>query len=82
MAQNQIVPGHKLFTFEAFLQYEYGRLTSDGQVNFLNENLGRFNTLQEAFDKRFTTPGQITSFPRPNVNGAESNSSGAQTVYI
>lgn len=70
---------YKGFTLEGFFQYEYGRMVSDGQVNFLSENLGRFNTLQENFDKRFTTPGQITSVPRPNVNGAESKGSGALT---
>jgi len=67
------------FSLEGFFQYEYGRMTSDGQVNFLSENLARFNTLQYIFDNRFTTPGQITSVPRQNVNGSESKGSGALT---
>jgi len=68
---------YKGFSLEAFLQYEYGRIASDGQVNFLSENLARFNQLQYIYDKRFTTPGQITSVPRQNVNGSESKGSGA-----
>ncbi len=70
---------YKGFTLEGFLQYEYGRKVNDGQVNFLIENLSRFNQLQEVFDKRWTTPGQVTSFPRQNANGSESKGSGALT---
>lgn len=69
----------KGFTLDAFFQYEYGRLASDGQINFLIENLSRFNQLQVLYDKRFTTPGQITSFPRQNINGSESKGSGGLT---
>lgn len=67
------------FAFEWFFQYEYGRLASDGQVNFLDENIGRINVLEEVYKARWTTPGQITFFPRYNVNGTESKSSGSQT---
>lgn len=70
---------YKGFTLEGFFQYEYGRMTSDGQVNFLMENLSRFNQLQYIYDNRFTKPGQITSVPRQNVNGAESKGSGGLT---
>lgn len=54
--------------FEAtfFFNYEYGRTVSDGQVNFMSEIGGRaFNALQEMYDARWKTPGQITSVPRP-----------------
>ncbi len=66
-------------TLEWFFQYEYGRYASDGQVNFLTENIGRINVLEEVYKARWTTPGQITFFPRYNVNGTESKSSGSQT---
>jgi TonB-linked SusC/RagA family outer membrane protein len=69
----------KGFTFDIFFNYEYGRITQDGQVNFMIENLARFNTNQENFEGRWKTPGQITSWPRMNVNGAESKGSGAQS---
>ncbi len=62
---------------DVFLQGEYGRLATDGQVNFLFENLARLNELQYIYDNRWTTPGQITSIPRFNANGAESKGSGA-----
>lgn len=67
------------FTLDVFFQYEYGRLVSDGQVNFLSENLGRINFLQTIYDNRWTTPGQITSVPRMNAAGAEQQGSGANT---
>lgn len=67
------------FTFDFFFQYEYGRLTTDGQVNFLSENIGRINSLKEVFDQRWTTPGQVTAFPRYNLFGTEAKSSGAQS---
>ncbi|MDQ6610344.1 MAG: TonB-dependent receptor, partial [Bacteroidota bacterium] len=38
---------YKGFTLEGFFQYEYGRLAQDGQINFLIENLSRFNALHE-----------------------------------
>ena len=67
------------FTFEWFFQYEYGRYANDGQTNFLTENIGRINDLKVVYDQRWTTPGQITYFPRFNLNGTESKSSGSQT---
>ena len=69
----------KNFTFDFFFQYEYGRYTSDGQANFLIENIARINVLKQVYDNRWTTPGQITFFPRYNVNGTESKGSGAQS---
>jgi TonB-linked SusC/RagA family outer membrane protein len=69
----------KNFTFDFFFQYEFGRYTSDGQANFLIENIARINVLKQAYDNRWTTPGQITFFPRYNVNGTEAKASGAQS---
>jgi TonB-linked SusC/RagA family outer membrane protein len=70
---------YKNFTFDFFFQYEYGRYASDGQANFLMENIARINVLKEAFDQRWTLPGQITFFPRYHVNGTESKGSSAQS---
>jgi hypothetical protein len=70
---------YKRFSIDAFFNYEYGRLAQDGQVNFLIENIARINELQEVYDNRWTTPGQITWYPRFNVNGTESKGSGAQS---
>ncbi|HUR12108.1 MAG TPA: TonB-dependent receptor [Flavitalea sp.] len=64
------------FTLDVFFQYEYGRMINDGQINFTIENIARFNTIQDQFDKRWTTPGQITSFPRMNTS-AETQGSGS-----
>jgi TonB-linked SusC/RagA family outer membrane protein len=67
------------FTIDWFFQYEYGRFANDGQASFLTENIGRINFLKKVYDNRWTTPGQVTYFPRFNVNGTESKSSGSQT---
>jgi TonB-linked SusC/RagA family outer membrane protein len=70
---------YKNFTFDFFFQYEYGRYASDGQANFLMENIARINVLKEVYDKRWTLPGQVTFFPRYNLNGTESKGSSAQS---
>ena len=68
---------YKGFSVDIFFNYEYGRLATDGQVNFLSEATARINSLQSFYDRRFTTPGQITDVPRPNANGAEIRNSGS-----
>jgi TonB-dependent starch-binding outer membrane protein SusC len=69
----------KNFTFDFFFQYEYGRYSSDGQANFMIENIARINVLKDAYNQRWTTPGQITFFPRYLLTSAESKGSGAQS---
>jgi TonB-dependent starch-binding outer membrane protein SusC len=69
----------KRFTLDAFLQYQYGLLQSDGQVNFIIENIARINDLKDVYDGRWTTPGQVTWFPRFLLNGTEPKGSGAQS---
>ncbi len=69
----------KSFTLGAFFQYQYGLWASDGQVNFLIENIARLNELKDVYNNRWTTPGQVTWYPRFNVNGTEPKSSGSQT---
>ena len=69
---------YKGFGLDFLFQYEYGRLVADGQVSFLSENGNRqFNTLQNTFDNRWTTPGQITSVPRPFDTGVETGGANA-----
>eukprot|EP00388_Colpodella_angusta_P039538 GDKK01047618.1.p1 GENE.GDKK01047618.1~~GDKK01047618.1.p1 ORF type:complete len:1010 (-),score=41.22 GDKK01047618.1:1618-4647(-) len=56
-------------------QYQYGRMQIDGQESFLTENgLRTFNTLREVYERRWTTPGQITDMPRPYNGVAEPTS--------
>jgi TonB-dependent starch-binding outer membrane protein SusC len=68
---------YKGFTLDVFFQYEYGRTLTDGQANFMLENIARLNPLTEVYENRWTTPGQLTYLPRMNVNGAEQKGSGA-----
>ncbi len=70
---------YKGFSVDIFFNYEYGRLATDGQVNFLSENLARINSIQYFYDNRWKTPGQITDVPRGNSNGAETKGSAAQS---
>jgi TonB-dependent starch-binding outer membrane protein SusC len=63
---------YKGFELDFLFQYEYGRMATDGQLNFLTENGNRsFNALREVYENRWTTPGQITSVPRPFDTGVE-----------
>ncbi len=70
---------YKGFTLDIFFQYEYGRLAQDGQVNFMLENIARFNGLIDVYNNRWTKPGDITNFPRMLSAGTESKGSGALT---
>ena len=66
----------KGFTLDAFFSYEYGRYATDGQINFLFENIGRINELTYIYENRWTTPGQITDLPRMLSGGTEVKGSG------
>lgn len=69
---------YKGFGLDFLFQYEYGRVVADGQFSFLAENGNRqFNTIQGIFNNRWTTPGQITSVPRPFDTGVESGGANA-----
>ena len=62
----------KGFTINALFNYEYGRLATDGQVNFMLENGNRtFNSLKEPYDNRWKNPGDLTATPRIFDTGAE-----------
>ncbi len=68
---------YKGFELEVFFNYEYGRVVNDGQINFMSEVGGRaFNSLKDVYDRRWTTPGQITDVPRPMNGNAEVRASG------
>ena len=63
---------YKGFDLDFLFQYQYGRLQSDGQFNFLAENGNRgINSLTEIYERRWTTPGQITDVPRAYNAGSE-----------
>ncbi len=66
-------------TLDLFFQGEWGRWATDGQINFLYENSGRINLLQDIYNNRWTTPGQVTHVPRFNVNATEAKGSGPQS---
>jgi hypothetical protein len=76
---------YKGFTLDVFFQYEYGRMADDGQVNFMIENQARLNAFVDVFNNRWTTPGQITWYPRMRSAGAEpkgsSPLSGTRTLF-
>lgn len=69
---------YKGFSISAFFNYEYGRLATDGEANFLSEPLARINSLHYIYEDRWTTPGQITAVPRENTV-TEAKSSGSQS---
>jgi TonB-dependent starch-binding outer membrane protein SusC len=85
---------YKGFDLNLFFQYEYGRMVADGQVGFLRENGTRLtlNALQETFDARWTTPGQVTHIARPyngnveprgaNPNGGSANLQKADYIRL
>ncbi len=60
---------YKGIELEALFTYEFGRTAFNNQTAFMAENGGRlFNGLQNLYDERWTTPGQVTHVPRP-ING-------------
>lgn len=72
---------YKGFALDIFFNYEYGRVIIDQQVGFMRENGTRLtlNALQESYDARWTTPGQVTNIPRPVIGGAEVRGVGVNT---
>lgn len=65
------------FELSAFLQYEFGRVASNTQGQFLMENGNRlFNTLTNIYERRWQKPGDLTDVPRPINGGAELRGSG------
>lgn len=64
---------YKGFDFSVLLQYQYGRTQLDGQLQFYYRmGTANHNTDKNLFDRRWTTPGQVTDVPRPINGGAES----------
>jgi TonB-linked SusC/RagA family outer membrane protein len=72
---NQI--SYKGFSLEAFFQYEYGRIRTDGQYQQMMRMGGAtVNQLREGYLERWQKPGDITPTPRPYNGLAEANSVG------
>ena len=66
---------YKGFSVSAFLHYDYGRELSNSGMHsrwFRNGGDNR-NTLERIYLSRWTTPGQITSVPRPIDGNTEVN---------
>ncbi len=63
---------YKGFQIDALFTYEFGRLATSNQVNFMLENGNRtFNTLRFAHEGRWAKPGDITAYPRAFDAGVE-----------
>lgn len=66
---------YKGLSLNVFFHYDYGRELSNSGMNgkwFLNGNDSR-NTLEKNYLERWTTPGQLTTVPRPFDGGTEVN---------
>ncbi|MBL7853404.1 MAG: TonB-dependent receptor [Cyclobacteriaceae bacterium] len=63
---------YKGIEFSFFFQYDYGRTVANVQ-HFRMADLGGVprNSRYSFFEERWTTPGQITSVPRPALNRTE-----------
>lgn len=78
---------YKGFDLSALLHFDMGRYMANTMYQVwynVMSNPGR-NTLQELFDDRWTTPGQITYVARPIAGGAERNSSsraGSSSLFL
>lgn len=71
---------YKGFDLNILFTYEYGRTSFNNQSAFMYENGGRlFNTLRSVYESRWTTPGQLTSTPRPINGNTETLGSGITT---
>ena len=67
-------------SLDFLLQFDYGRRSINSQTSFLAENAGRnFNALQDTYNRRWQTPGDITDVPRAFNANAEVNSIGNLT---
>jgi len=72
---------YKGISLNVFFHYDYGRELSNAGMNsrwWLNGADNR-NTLESIYLNRWTTPGQVTSVPRPFDGGTETNGVSATT---
>ena len=66
---------YKGFEVDAFFQYEYGRLVYESQLQWESRiGYAGVTATHLFFDQRWTTPGQVTSVPRPTSSGIDQNS--------
>ena len=68
---------YKNFELSTLFHYDMGRYMANSQLQVLTNvmNNAARNTIRELYEKRWTTPGQVTSVPRLIAGGAEFNSS-------
>lgn len=72
---------YKGFDLSTLFHFDMGRYMANTMYQVwynVMSNPGR-NTLQELYDERWTTPGQVTHIARPVAGGAETNSSTRST---
>ncbi|MXV15392.1 SusC/RagA family TonB-linked outer membrane protein [Hufsiella ginkgonis] len=63
---------YKGFDLDFLFQYQYGRKQTDDQERFISELSQRaLNTTYDLYNRRWTTPGQITDVPRAYSGGIE-----------
>ena len=68
--RNQL--SYKGFDLTVFFQYEFGRRVNNSQgLSLIDDGTRNVNTLTSVYERRWTTPGQITDVPRPYNGGAE-----------
>lgn len=68
---------YKGFSLDAFFQYEYGRVRTDGQFQQMMRMAGAtVNTLKYGYDNRWTKPGDVVPVPRTFNGLADYNSVG------
>lgn len=62
---------YKGLDFEFLFQYQYGQILQDSQETFMREMGNRgFNGYREVYERRWTTPGQVTDIAR-SYSGAQ-----------
>lgn len=63
---------YKGIDLEFLFQYQYGQILQDSQETFMRELGNRgFNSYREVYDRRWTTPGQMTDIARAYSGGTE-----------
>ncbi|RYE27176.1 MAG: SusC/RagA family TonB-linked outer membrane protein [Sphingobacteriaceae bacterium] len=77
---------YKGFDLSGLIQYQYGQIATDSQVGFLYENGRRLiNVVEDVYNRRWMTPGQITDVARPYDGGSEpqgiASTSGSRLLF-
>lgn len=72
---------YKGITVSADIYYNFGNYISDGwSTRFYDGNYYTFNKYQREFDRRWTTPGQITDVPKYVAGGLPGGANQSQAI--